>query len=162
MAIDSRTGGGRGTERGSSLLVTLVVILGLTALAAAAINMATSGTISAAHKAHADALTACANAAAQRVLAEFALAGAGPVSIQAAGIPGGPTLSPTHYDGAVIVNQVNRLSNAAGGSGVRDLDTTNTIRMGSSGGVPYGLVATCTDAQGRQFEVELFVRLGLL
>jgi len=161
--IDSRQGRDSRRERGASLLATLVIVLGLTVLAAAAINMATRGTIGAAHKAHADARTACANAAAARMLAEFALAGAPPaVNIQAAGIPGGPTLNASHYDNTVVVKQVNRLDSSVGGDIGRDMDVTNTIRAVRQGGAPLQLVATCVDAQGRQFEVELFVRLGLL
>ena len=164
MDQSSRRRGLRGA-RGSSLIPTLVIVLGLTVLALAAINMASRGTISAAHKAHGDQLTACANAAAQRVLAEYALAGANVGSITAAGIPGGPTLGLGHFDSGLtvtIAGNLTELGSAAGGQTPTDFDTTNTITKGRGGGKPYSLVAHCTDGQGRQYEVELFLRLGLM
>lgn len=157
--------GGRHRAHGSSIVPTLIIVLGLTVLSLAALNLASRGTISAAHKAHGDQLTACANAAAQRVLAEYALAGANVGSITAAGIPGGPTLGLGHFDSGMTVNIVGNLTElgtAAGGQTPTDFDTTNTITKGRGGGKPYSLVAHCTDSQGRQFEVELFLRLGLM
>lgn len=151
--------------RGSSIVPTLVIVVGLTVLSLAALNLATRGTISAAHKAHGDQLTACANAAAQRVLAEYALSGVTVSTITAAGIPGGPTLGLGHFDGdmtATIKGNLVELSPAAGGQTPADFDTTNTILGSSLGGKPYSVSAHCTDGQGRQYEVELFVRLGLM
>jgi hypothetical protein len=164
MRQSSRREGRRGA-RGSSIIPTLVIVLGLTVLSLAALNLATRGTISAAHKAHGDQLTACANAAAQRVLAEYALAGANVGSITAAGIPGGPTLGLGHFDSGMTVNilgNLRELAPAAGGQTPTDFDTTNTILGSSLGGKPYSVAAHCTDGQGRQYEVELFVRLGLI
>jgi hypothetical protein len=161
----SSRGGGRHGARGSSIVPTLIIVLGLAVLSVAAINMAWRGTLSAAHKSHGDQLTACANAAAQRVLAEYALAGANVGSITATGIPGGPTLGLGHFDAGMTVNiagSLTELGTAAGGQTQTDFDTTNTITKGRGGGKPYSLVAHCTDPQGRQYEVELFLRLGLM
>lgn len=152
-------------QRGSSLVITVIIVLGLAVLALSALNMATRATISTAHKTHGDQLTECANAAAQRVMAEYALAGASVASISAAGIPGGPTLGLGHFDTGLTVNiagNLTELGSASGGAVQTDYDTTNTITKGRGGGKPYKLVARCTDGQGRQFEVELFLRLGLM
>ena len=152
-------------RRGSSLVMTLIIVLGLAVVALAALNMASRGIISTAHKTHGDQLTACANAAAQRVLAEYALAGANVASISAAGVPGGPTLGLGHFDAGMTVNiagNLVELAPSAGGGTQTDYDSTNTITKGRGGGKPYKLVARCTDGQGRQYEVELFLRLGLI
>lgn len=150
--------------RGGTLIATLIVVAGLTLLAVAALNMATTGTIGAAQKTHADQLALCANAAAQRIMGEYALAGVPVASITTAQIPGGPKLGFGHFDSGMTVSLAagaRRLPKDAGGMLRPDDNETSTMRAGSDRGPPSNFFSHCTDAQGRQYEVELFVRLGI-
>lgn len=163
---------GQHRARGSVLLV-VVVILAVMALGiAAALMVSSRERAAAASQGRADSLKACAQAASRRIWAEVANSGGALVGgVWALDIADGPMLALGHYDqnGASFtsvtttnitnVKATQTLASASGG--VRNLDTSNTFRVGI--GDPSGSLyfAHCVDGSGNQYEVELFARFGL-
>ena len=152
------------------MLVVMVVLVVMALVAMAAMMIASRDREAASAKGKGDALRSCAQAAARKIFAEMAVQTDASLvgGVWATGIPGGPRLDLGHYDqNFTTVSLSNETQvkeqlgpNSASG-GVENVETGNTFRkgVGGSGGALY--VAHCTDAIGRQYEVELFARIGL-
>lgn len=156
--------------RGSSLLLAVIVLGALALLAAAGLRLAQQESVTTNQRIHHQTLVACAQAAEKKLWAEIALRGQGPtVKVDVSKIPGANAhLAIGHYDSefdsggniqsVTLSENFVPLEAAAASGGVEDNDATNTMRLGGVFGQPYLLVAHCTDARGRQYEVELMVR----
>jgi hypothetical protein len=171
-----RTNGDR-RRGGSVLLLAVILLMIITVLGIGVLTMSTKERAGALTKSRYDRLVACAHAAQAKIWADVAIYGtgylAGPTGVTAITLPDGSALAaPAHYDtavdGSVAIKDV-ALSipgGAGGGSGTVDRTNRGPVMFGggaggSIGGAPLRMVARCTDAFGRTFEVELGVRFAL-
>ncbi len=159
--------------RGSALLVVVVLLAILAAGIAAALIISSRERTAAALKGRGDVMQSCARAASRRLWAEVANSGGAMVgSVWAVSLPGGPQLQMGHYDQdkalavTLTAGDLDKvkvpMSLAAASGGVKNLDTSNTFRLGL--GDPSGAlyIAHCRDtSSGNEYEVELFARFGL-
>lgn len=166
----------RRSERGSALVMALIVVLVITAVGVAVIRFA-SREVAGAHAVRKEAsVAACADAARQLLMARWKLLGAhglevGPLDVSLLDdaqtrLQGGhygddPTAS-AYWDktsGQWIKNiQVVKLHPLTVGSSYVVSDLTN--RIGDQLQL-FGVVVHCTQADGRQAEVEFAVQYGL-
>jgi len=164
----------RRDHRGSTLVIAMILLAVLSVIGVSAVLLSSQERANAAAKGRLDALGTCARAAQAQIWAEIAKYGPsyfgstnlvpGPIQL-----PGGVTLqAPSHYGQAtsgVAVNSVVLALDKAVSDGTlaEDADLTNRStaldRLGS--GRAYRAVARCTDAKGRQMEVEFTTRFAL-
>jgi type II secretory pathway pseudopilin PulG len=151
-------------KRGSALVLVMIILGVLALLAAAALKLAQQDSVNVNQRISRETLTACAEAAQRKLMAEIALRGGATGQVQAVVVPGANTqLVVGHYDSEAVVNvdldkNFLPLGPAAASGGFDENDATNTMRMGGMFGQQYFTVAHCTDARGRQYEVEVIVR----
>ncbi len=157
------------TDRGSALLVAVVVVLVVTLIGVGIVNFASREVAGATSGARRQGLVACAEAARQLLVSRFHAVGLSPAAVDALdvaldGTGGRVRAVGGHVDdsaGSVQVNQVQFLPDNAFGPVSRARDITNTVSLIGQGGKPLRVVAHCVDAGGRQLEVEFGVRFGL-
>jgi Tfp pilus assembly protein PilX len=163
------------SQRGSALLLAMIVVLVITIIAVAMIRYSSRELAGATAARQNSALVACAEAGRQLLTSQFRSLGVAPTQLQALNVTldgaGGDTrVLGGHVDTNVQVDQVTVLPSASFGvqqNSVRDL--TNIIAgAGQLGGTPYRVVVHCQDhgtaglpASGRQLEVEFGIRFGL-
>ena len=154
-----------GGQRGSALVLVTIILGVLALLAAAALKLAQQDSVSVNQRINRETLTACADAAQRKLMAEIALRGGPTGTAQAVVVPGANTkLVIGHYDSDATVADVQLDQNfiplgpAAASGGFDENDATNTMRMGGMFGQNYLTVAHCTDSRGRQYEVEVVVK----
>jgi hypothetical protein len=155
------------SQRGSTLLFTLIVTLAVVAIGAAMIRYSSLDLSAATAGRKHQELVSCAEAGRKVLLSKFKLLGAPVVQIQALNVAldtrtqvvGG------HYDRVNVV-QVSELP--AWTAGPTKPSTANwRIQATTLGGTPYKVVVHCqvggdgTATSGRQLEVEFGVRFGL-
>lgn len=158
--------------RGSTLIITIILLAVLAVLAAAAIRLSMGERINASAKGSRDRMYACANAARVAVWSELGKYGQGyfgstdlPTSIA---LPDGTTLAaPAHYSqdmtetmqvkDVVLKNQMGCPQSASKG------DLTNAFRSirGTCNSDAYTVVARCTDRSGTELEIEFVTALAL-
>lgn len=156
---------------GSVLLLAIILLLILTVLGVGVVRMSSKERTGALTKSKYDRLVACAHAAQAKIWAEVAMYGPGYLTgtqaVTAITLPDGSSLAaPAHYDtpvdGSVAVKDVT-LVIADGASG-SSLPAASDRSNAGGATVPTGqanrVVARCTDAFGRTFEVELGVRFA--
>ena len=157
------------SPRGSTLLVTVILLAVLTAAGVAAVVLASQDRDNASAQAKYQKLVECAGAAQSMIWAQLARYGTNYVGsalpVGVVRLPDGTQLAaPIHYgqDASTGVASVS-YSIAAGGGGVgsADQDCTNRLCGQRSSGNPVLVVARCTDPAGRQFEVELSFAFAL-
>lgn len=162
-------------QRGSALVMTVIVVLVITVIGVGVINFASREVAGAYAGARRAALVSCAESARQLLLSKFHAVGLTPTAIQALNVPlDGPASSATtlavggHVDDPnVQVNQVVFLPDNAFGPTARVRDITNIISVTGQGGRPIRVIAHCVDhgdgtaTGGRQLEIEFGVRFGL-
>ncbi len=157
-------------QRGSSLLVTIILLGVLSAIGAAAVMLSSQERINASAKSRYDKLIECANAAYAKIWAEMANNGPGyltsSVQIHPLTLPDGTQFVPGHYnnasDGGVSMTNVTFTAKAGSGNNVlNERDCTNAACGLVGIGQTHGIVAHCTDSMGRQYEVEMAVRFAL-
>lgn len=156
---------------GYVLLVAVILLAILTGLGVAAVRVSGRDREGAGNKSKYDRLVACARAAQAKIWSEIANYGAGYLvssnPVTAITFDGTQVAAPAHYDtatdGTVAVKNVTlTIANGAGG-----VQLPAVQEMGNSGGSIIGsnqvlrVVARCTDAGNRVFEVELGVRFAL-
>lgn len=166
--VHSRTPRSRKRQRGSGLILAVIVLAVLAMLAAAALQIAQQEAATVSRHISYEMLVSCAQAAQAKLWAEYANYNTiNPVMPSV--IPGtksalqlghyeqnpSTTTSVTFDESAMKPLDPNVIS-----GGIRELDQTNTFRKGL-GGQPYQIFAHCFDDRGRQYEVELLVRFGL-
>lgn len=152
-------------QRGSALVLVTIILGVLALLAAAALKLAQQDSVSVNQRINRETLTACADAAQRKLMAEIALRGGATGTAQAVVVPGANTkLVVGHYDSDATIADVQLDENfvplgaAAASGGFDENDATNTMRMGGMFGQNYLTVAHCTDSRGRQYEVEVVVK----
>jgi len=167
------------SQRGSAVLLAMVVVLVITIIGVAIIRMSSRELAGATAARQSDALVACAEAGRQLLMNQFRSIGAAPTSIVAMNIPldassgGRVSAAGGHVDQLVAnvqVDQVKLLATGAFGTSRGAVaDLTNIIGgVGSIGtGMPYRVVVHCLDGAaadgtgGRQLEVEFGVQFGI-
>lgn len=167
----------RTTQRGSALLMSVVVLLVITIIGVGIIRFASRETAGALAGARHQALVACADAGRKLLTSQFHAVGLAPTSLTALNVALDGTSGPVrtravggHVDGAtasVQVDQVVFLPDNAFGPSNRVRDLTNVISLAGQGGKPLRVLVHCQDGgdgtptSGRQLEVEFGVRFGL-
>jgi type II secretory pathway pseudopilin PulG len=165
----------RTSQRGSALIVSVVVVLILAVLGVGLLRFAYRETAGATAGAREQALASCAESARQLLVSQFNALGLQPTSITALNVPLDSTGSAArvravggHYGTAgVAVAQVSYLPDSAFGPTNRVRDLTNVIATAGQGGRPLKVVVHCqagdtsSPTSGRQLEVEFGVRFGL-
>jgi hypothetical protein len=158
------------SERGSSLVIAVILLGVMSVVGAAAVTLSSSARKMASGKAQVDGLSACAQAAQARIWAEITKYGPSALSstaqVSSITIGGNTLTSPAHYDfdpgAAPMIKDVVFTGSASGGEGLSNRDMTNSFAGSRVGkGQAYGLVAHCKDEHGRQYEVELTVRFAM-
>jgi type II secretory pathway pseudopilin PulG len=160
-------------ERGSALVVTLILITILSIVALALVKRSTNEIESVSAKRHYDATASCAEAARNLVISKFASAGANLTQLNLQITIGDKTFFTGHYsttlpdgglsnyvaDGGITAMQ----AAAGGGSSGGATDSANKVFKLSLGTTPYRVVVVCQDANNvsRQTEVEFTVNYGL-
>jgi hypothetical protein len=149
-------------ERGSALLISLVLVLVLSVIAVGLVRFAGVEVAGAQATRKHEAVVACAEAGRQLLLSRFHALGLQPLQLEALDVDldaaGDTTVRAGHVDGlgAQVV-----LSDPREGRSAPLGDITNVIPSPvAGGGVPYRTTVTCDD-HGRRIEVEFGVRFGL-
>lgn len=175
----------RRIERGSALVVSVVVVLIVSMLSVGLIRLATLETAGATAGAKREALSQCAEAAAHLLLSKFHVLGVTPTEINALNAPldgtsgvvwavGGHLDSVTSGVADVSIAQVTPMAAKATGPAKTQADDSNTIHgtatLGGQGGGAGGGVRAVVHCQmnptpgdpasGRQLEVELGIVFG--
>ena len=160
-------------DRGSALVVTLILITILSIVALALVKRSTNEIESVSAKRHYDATASCAEAARSLIISKFATAGANLTNLGMQITVGDKTYFTGHYSttlpdgglsGYVADGGVSAMASAAvGGSSGGATDSANKIFKLNLGTTPYRVVVTCQDANNvsRQTEVEFTVNYGL-
>jgi type II secretory pathway pseudopilin PulG len=157
------------SQRGSSLILSLVVVLVISVIGVAMIRFASLELAGATAGRQHQELVACAEAGRNLLLSQFKLLGTPPPLIQPLNVAldGRTQVKGGHYDDAnVNVIQVTPLDIRSPGPS-RPSSINWRIRSSSLGGTPYKVVVHCqvggdgTPASGRQLEVEYGLRFGL-
>jgi type IV pilus assembly PilX-like protein len=161
----------RPAQRGSVLIVAMLLLLVLTILGVAAVSASTKERLASGVKSRHDRLLACARAAQAKIWAEVAMQGPGYLTgaspVTAITLPDGTQLTaPAHYDtqadGSVEARTVT-LVVRDGASGARLPASANMSNQGEIAAPPGNVTrvtARCVDTFGRPFEVELAVRFA--
>jgi type II secretory pathway pseudopilin PulG len=167
------------SQRGSGLLLAIVVVLVITVIAVAVVRFSARELSGSYAGRRADALTACAEAGRQMLMSRFRAMGLKPTSLETLDVTlddaSGKTTSVFggHYDDVRIQQVVALPAGSMGPSPFAMQDRSNTIRAtggGDLGGTPYKVIVRCAEgASGepgdsvgnRQLEIEFAVRFGL-
>jgi len=160
-------------DRGSALVVTLILITILSIVALALVKRSTNEIDSAGAKRHYDATASCAEAARNLVISKFATAGANITNLGMQITINDKTFFTGHYsttlpdgglsgyvaDGGVVA----LMAGSGGGSSGGASDSANKISKLNFGTTPYRINVVCQDANNvsRQTEVEFTVNYGL-
>ncbi len=160
-------------QRGSSLLLAMIVVLTITIIAIGVVRFAASEVAGATAGSRQQALASCAEAGRQLLMSRFHALGMSPTSLQALNVPmdgsGGQTLAVGgHIDtSGVQVSQVSYLPGNSFGPPQGVAGIGYRLMLIGQGGRPVKVVVHCQDhgdgtpASGRQLEVEFGVRFGL-
>jgi hypothetical protein len=158
----------RRADRGSALVLVVILLAVLAAIGAAAVTLSSRDRINAGAKSRRDLMVACASAAQVKVWAELARYGPRWLGsdnlITELTLADGTRLGPLHYDqnsGIAAKDVVVALSAEFGDESVVDLSNRSTSLIGA--GKAYRCVARCTVPGGlfapdRQLEVEFQIR----
>ncbi|BDG04278.1 hypothetical protein [Anaeromyxobacter oryzae] len=156
------------SQRGSGILLAIVVVLVVSVIAVGIVRYTSRELAGATASKQATALVACAEAGRGLLLSQFRSVGIAPTQLTAMNIP----LDADKYTNAVgghidssnvQVEQVTMLPLGTFGSerkNTRDITNIANPALGQLGGKPYRLMVHCSD-HGRQLEVEFGVRFGL-
>ncbi|HEY7726473.1 MAG TPA: hypothetical protein VH880_14145 [Anaeromyxobacteraceae bacterium] len=167
----------RSAQRGSALLMSVIVVLVITVIGVGIIRFASREVSGATAGARHESLVACADAGRRLLLSRFHALGVAPSAIEALNVTLDSTTSAArtrviggHIDSfdpnTVKVTQVTDLPPNAFGPTVAVRDLTNVVFKTGGGGKPMKVVVHCQDAGdgtatgGRQLEVEFGVRFG--
>jgi hypothetical protein len=160
----------RTNQRGGTLLITLLLLLVLTALGVAAVSLSSQERLNASSQARYQKMVECASAAQSMIWAQLARYGTNYIGsnlpVGVVNLPDGSQLAaPVHYNmdpSTTFANVIYTVKYGGGGIGMADADLTNSLggqKLG--GGSPTLIGARCTDPSGRQFEVEVSFVLAL-
>lgn len=155
----------RRSERGSALLLAIVLIVLLGVVGLAVSSRASSETGAVAAKRHHDATVSCADAARDLLMSQFRAYGTSPLDMQLSSTAGDHTLSSGHYDD-LNVKSVQAVGSATQATAFGVSDVSNRIARTGLGGQVYRMTVVCSSPSpsggpARQGEVEYVVRFGL-
>lgn len=151
-------------DRGSALVVSLILITILSIVALALVKRSTNEIDATAAKRHYDATASCAEAARNLIISKFASAGANIANLGLQITVDDKTFFTGHYNAASATGAVVALQGGAGGgSSGGASDSANKIMKLNLGTTPYRVTVVCQDANNvsRQTEVEFTVNYGL-
>ncbi|MCI0571752.1 MAG: hypothetical protein L0Y66_13450 [Myxococcaceae bacterium] len=160
----SHTGRRRG-ERGSALLLAVVIVLVLGVIGLAIVTRATSEVDAAGAKRRYDQSVSCADAARELLMSQFTASGVSPTDMTLHTVVGDHTLATGHYDNINVASVTAATGAAQAAFGVSDV--SNRIARSGMGGQVYRMTVVCsrgttpTGAPAQQNEVEFLVRFGL-
>ncbi len=159
-------------QRGSTLVLVVILLGVLTAIGVAAVRLASRDRINASAKSRRDLVAACASAAQVKIWAELARYGprwfGSDTPIAEFTLADGTRLGPLHYDqnpaGLVAKNVIVGLAAEFGDEAVVDLTNRSTALIGA--GRAYRCIARCVVPGGafsrdRELEVEFQIRTRL-
>lgn len=157
------------SQHGSTLLLTMILLLVLTAAGVAAISITGRERENASIQSRYQKLVECGSAAQAVIWAQLARYGTNYVgSTKQVGLltlPDGTKIAaPIHYDqnpATTFANVSYTVQSGGGGQAVADVDCTNRLCGQTGSGNPVLIVARCTDPFGRQYEVELSFAFAL-
>jgi Tfp pilus assembly protein PilV len=160
------------SKRGNTLLISMILLGVLSVIGVAAVSLSARERQNASAQRRYQMLVECANAAQAKIWAELARYGPGYLTsanpVTEVVMPDGTRIaSPAHYDfdggsAPMVKDVVFTVQEGAGGGPTGERDCTNqACSMTGGAATPYGVVAHCVDAGGREYEVELAFRLGL-
>ena len=163
------------SQRGSALLVSVIAVLVISVIGVGIIRFAGREVAGASASMHEQALAACADAARQRLMAQFHALGFQPTSILPLNpVPLGTTSGAAqtwavggHYDtppANIQIAQVSYLPDNAFGPTTAVRDITAVVPLVGQGGKPIKVVVHCQDGNvdgGRTMEVEFALRFGM-
>ena len=162
------------SQRGSALLTSVIAVLVISVIGVGIIRFAGREIAGATASMHEQALAACADAARQRLVAQFHTLGFQPSNIQALNLPLGTTTGTArtfavggHYDtptANIQIAQVSYLPEGAFGPTTAVRDITSIVSLVGQGGKPLKVVVHCQDGNvdgGRMLEVEFGIRFGM-
>jgi hypothetical protein len=162
--------GGARAERGSALLLAVMLVLILSVVGLAIATRSSSEGDSVAAKRHRDGSLSCADAARDLLMSQFTAYGTSPTQMTLATKVNDRTLRTGHYDDYDPVTKV-AVQSVVAEAGVAQAnigvsDVSNRISRTGMGGQVYRMTVVCeTAAPGggtpRQSEVEYLVRFGL-
>jgi Tfp pilus assembly protein PilX len=157
--------GQRRQQRGSALLMAVIVVLVLGVIGLGIVSRAGRETETVAAKRKADESVSCAEAARELLMSQFSAYGASPVELTLNRKMDSKTLASGHY-GSVAVKSVTASTGASQSSfGVSDV--SNRLGRVGMGGQVYRMTVVCQSAAPaggstpRESEVEYLVRFGL-
>ena len=149
-------------DRGSALLVSMILMIVLAIIGVAVVNRTTREMDAVASKRHWDRALSCAEGARQMLIAQFKTYGMNVVDLQMNQVVGDQRYAAGHYD-TFTMNSVE----LAGGSngGMSRLSGTNRIvggRGNGLGGRAYRTNVVCSDSASptHQLEVEFLINFG--
>jgi hypothetical protein len=156
-------------SRGSTLLITTILLLVLTAAGVAAISITGLDRQNASIQSRYQKLVECGSAAQALIWAQLARYGTtyigSTMPIGKIQLPDGTQLAaPIHYGQdatTALANVSYTVQSGGGGQGTADIDCTNRLCGQTNSGNPVLIVARCTDAHNRQYEVELSFAFAL-
>lgn len=151
----------RHSERGSALVVAIVIVAILAVVGLALTRRTTNEMEAVGGKRYYDSAVTCADGAREMLLSQFRTSGMGPTSLTLDQTVDTKRMTSGHYDQFAMATIVPAAGTLAGAVGVNDI--ANRISRASLGGQIYRMSVVCTDSSGtnRQSEVEFLVRFGL-
>ena len=153
-------------HRGNALLPALIIVLVLSAVAAASLALAQYSRRDAVREARNLTQAACIDAARQAVLGRLRVFGLEPTAIlldQAVTVESGQRKLQTGHLGGPAVTSIAAIPpNLVGGSGARNRDISNLIVPSPVlGGRHYRVVVKCSDPAAGEMELEFTFKYGL-
>jgi type II secretory pathway pseudopilin PulG len=164
----------QGTQRGSALVVAIIVIMVMAVIGVAMLRFGAREVAGSTALQRQQALSACADAGRQVILSQFHAVGPGPTTLPALDQPIDPSTGARvvggHYDTTGIsVSQVSFLPESAFGPDQGGINSIgNRIFVTGGGAKPMKVIVHCQIAgtagdptSGRQLEVEFGIRFGI-
>jgi hypothetical protein len=149
------------TDRGSALLVAIILVAVMAIVAIALVNRSTNEIDAVGSKRNYDVAVSCADGARQMLMSSFRTFAVSPASLTLDKTVGDKRLTSGHYDTFALQSVVPSTGSSAGAIGATDIvNRTWNTRLG---GQVYRMTVVCTDSNSanRQSEVEFLVRFGL-
>ena len=148
-------------QRGSALLISIVLVAILAVVGLALVTRTTQGMEGVGAKRQHDSAVQCAEGARAMLLSQFRIFGAAPTSITLNQIVADKRYATGHYDQFNVGTVTAATGAQAANVGVSDI--TNRTSKAHLGGQVYRMTVVCADTtnSNRQAEVEFLVRFGL-
>lgn len=152
---------GTGHDRGSALIIAMILMVVFGLLGVAIVNRATREVDAVASKRHWDRGMSCAEGARQMLLSQFRAYGVAIGSLQLQKTVGDQQYASGHYDN-FNVTSVGEAGGTPGGAVGTDAANRITRRSGGLGGKGYRFTVVCRDdaSPTHQQEVEFLVNFG--